>query len=164
MTSGYDIRRRRSRRFSRPFSKAASTMASITPSPRWRSNSPSRTKSGSQPPAGILPSLRATAGAVTTGRQNTASSPAAGPASAGNYHPAVNTQVTGPYHDRSRRRPRVRERHSDPACISDGRQIRRHEGSWTARIRHPDAYQEPSSQAKRLISLPRPVKSQVTAL
>jgi hypothetical protein len=34
MTSGYDISRRRSRGLSRPFSSSASTMASITPSPR----------------------------------------------------------------------------------------------------------------------------------
>ena len=80
MTSGYDMIRRRCRLFSRPFSNPASTIASITPSPRWRSSSPSRTKSGSQPSASTLPSLRTTAGAVTTGRQNTASSPADGTA------------------------------------------------------------------------------------
>ena len=83
MTSGYDMIRRRCRFFSRPCSSAAVTISSITPSPRWRSSSPSRTKSGSHPPARTLPSLRGTAGAVTTGRQNTASSPRAGTAPAG---------------------------------------------------------------------------------
>ncbi len=41
-------------------------------------SSPSRTKSGSQASASTVPSRRTTAGAVTTGRQNTASSPADG--------------------------------------------------------------------------------------
>ena len=41
MTSGYDSSRRRC--LGRPAATAASTMASITPSPRWRSISPSRT-------------------------------------------------------------------------------------------------------------------------
>ena len=50
-------------------------MASITPSPRWRSSSPSRTRSGSHAPASTVPSRRTATGAVTTGRQNTASSP-----------------------------------------------------------------------------------------
>ena len=80
MTSGYDMIRRRCRRFSRPCCSAAATISSITPSPRWRSSSPSRTKSGSHPSALIVPSLRGSAGAVTTGRQNTASSPADGTA------------------------------------------------------------------------------------
>ena len=39
-----------------------------------RSSSPSRTKSGSHPSARTLPSRRGSAGAVTTGRQNTGSS------------------------------------------------------------------------------------------
>ncbi len=81
MTSGYDMIRRRCRFLSRPFAIAASAIASITPSPRCRSSSPSRTKSGSHPPASTRPSRRTTAGAVTTGRQNTASSPADGTAS-----------------------------------------------------------------------------------
>src|ERR1039457_6334071 len=72
--------RRRSRFRSRPCASAAATISSITPSPRCRSSSPSRTKSGSQPSAATLPSLRTSAGAVTTGRQNTASSPADGTA------------------------------------------------------------------------------------
>ena len=80
ITSGYDMIRRRSRLLSRPFSSAASTITSITPSPRWRSSSPSRTRSGSHASASTLPSRRTTAGAVTTGRQNTASSPADGTA------------------------------------------------------------------------------------
>ncbi len=78
MTSGYDMIRRRCRCLSRPCSSAAAVISSITPSPRCRSSSPSRTKSGSHPPASTEPSLRTTAGAVTTGRQNTASSPADG--------------------------------------------------------------------------------------
>ena len=78
MTSGYDIRRRRCRGFSRPSAAAASTAASITPSPRCRSSSPSRTRSGSHASASTVPSLRTAAGAVTTGQQNTASSPADG--------------------------------------------------------------------------------------
>ena len=78
MTSGYDMIRRRCRLLSRPSSSAASTIASMTPSPRWRSSSPSRTKSGSHPSASTVPSRRITAGAVTTGRQNTASSPGRG--------------------------------------------------------------------------------------
>ena len=73
--------RRRCRGFSRPSAIAASTAASITPSPRWRSSSPSRTRSGSHASASTVPSRRTTAGAVTTGRQNTAISPAAGAAS-----------------------------------------------------------------------------------
>ena len=60
MTSGYDMIRRRSRFRSRPCASAAATISSITPSPRCRSSSPSRTKSGSQPPAATLPSLRTT--------------------------------------------------------------------------------------------------------
>ena len=75
MASGYDMIRRRPRFLSRPASSVAATMASITPSPRWRSSSPSRARSGSHPPARTLPSLRTTAGAAATGRQNTASSP-----------------------------------------------------------------------------------------
>jgi hypothetical protein len=81
ITSGYDMIRRRWGFLSRPCSSAAATISSITPSPRWRSSTPSRTKSGSQPSARTLPSLPITAGAVTTGRQNTASSPADGAAS-----------------------------------------------------------------------------------
>ena len=81
MTSGYDMIRRRCRGFSRPAAIASPTAASITPSPRWRSSSPSRTRSGSHASASTVPSRRTTAGAVTTGRQNTASSPAAGTAS-----------------------------------------------------------------------------------
>ena len=81
MTSGQDMIRRRCRGFSLPAAIAASTAASITPSPRWRSSSPSRTRSGSHPSASTVPSRRTTAGTVTTGRQNTASSPAAGAAS-----------------------------------------------------------------------------------
>src|SRR5258708_6374452 len=73
--------RRRRRGFSRPFAIAASTAASITPSPRWRSSSPRRTRSGSHASASTVPSRRTAAGAVTTGRPNTASSPAAGAAS-----------------------------------------------------------------------------------
>jgi len=65
----------------RPFAISASTAASITPSPRWRSSSPRRTRSGSHASASTVPSRRTTAGAVTTGRQNTAISPAAGAAS-----------------------------------------------------------------------------------
>jgi hypothetical protein len=80
MTSGYDMIRRRCRFFRRPFSSAASTIASISPSPRCRSSSPSRTRSGSHASARTVPSRRVTAGAVTTGRQNTVSSPAAGTA------------------------------------------------------------------------------------
>jgi hypothetical protein len=83
MTSGYDMIRRRCRCRIRPCSTAAATISSIIPSPRWRSSSPSRTKSGSQPSARTLPSRRISAGAVTTGRQNTASSPRAGAAPAG---------------------------------------------------------------------------------
>jgi hypothetical protein len=82
MTSGYDMIRRRCLLFSRPCSSAAATISSITPSPRWRSSSPSRTKSGSHPPASTVPSLPTTAGAITTGRQNTASSPLTGTAPA----------------------------------------------------------------------------------
>ena len=70
--------RRRCRGFSRPAATASSTAASITPSPRCRSSSPSRTRSGSHASARTVPSRRTAAGAVTTGRQNTASSPAAG--------------------------------------------------------------------------------------
>ena len=70
--------RRRCRGFSRPCASAASTMASITPSPRCGSSSPSRTRSGSHASASTVPSRRTTAGAVTTGRQNSASSPADG--------------------------------------------------------------------------------------
>ena len=47
--------RRRCRGFSRPSAIAASTAASITPSPRWRSSSPSRTRSGSHASAGTVP-------------------------------------------------------------------------------------------------------------
>ena len=72
---------RRCRGFSRPAATAASTAASITPSPRWASSSPSRTRSGSHASASTVPSRRITAGAITTGRQNTDSSPADGTAS-----------------------------------------------------------------------------------
>ena len=78
MTSGYDMIRRRCRSFSRPSAIAAPTAASIIPSPRWRSSSPSRTRSGSHASASTVPSRRTTAGAVTTGRQKTAGSPASG--------------------------------------------------------------------------------------
>ena len=72
--------RRRFRLLSRPFAIAAPATASITPSPRCRSSSPSRTKSGSHPPASTLrPADHG--GTITTGRQNTASSPADGTAS-----------------------------------------------------------------------------------
>ena len=78
MTSGYDMIRRRCRGLSRPCATAASTAASIAPSPRWASSSPSRTRSGSHASASTVPSRRMIAGAVTTGRQNTAGSPAPG--------------------------------------------------------------------------------------
>ena len=70
--------RRRCRGFSRPARTAWSAAASITPSPRWAASPPSRTTSGSHASASTDPLRRITAGAVTTGRQNTASPPAAG--------------------------------------------------------------------------------------
>src|SRR5271166_4120731 len=94
MTSGYDSSLRRCRGFSRPFSTAASAIASITPSPRCRSSSPSRTRSGSHAPASTVPSRRTTAGAVTTGRQNTISSPASGTAPAAITVPPPRTRTS----------------------------------------------------------------------
>ena len=82
MTSGNDISRLRCCTGSRPPAVAAATSSSITPSPRWRSSSPSHTKSGSQPPASTLPP-RITAGTVTTGWQNITGVPGSASAPAG---------------------------------------------------------------------------------
>ncbi len=78
MTSGYDMIRRRCRRVSRPAASAAATISSITPPPRRASSSPSLTMSGSHASASTVPSRRVNAGAVTTGRKNTAVSPVDG--------------------------------------------------------------------------------------
>jgi hypothetical protein len=63
-----------------------------------------RNRVATRPPL-IVPSLRGSAGAVTTGRQNTAGAPADG-----TTFPAVTvfpprTSRSNPYHDRSRRVP-----------------------------------------------------------
>ena len=128
-----------------PFASAAPAIASITPSPRCRSSSPSRTKSGSHPSASTLPPLPVTTGAATTGRQNTASSPRAGAAP-----PAVTiVRVLAslrPAPGRPRRNPGNRGPRC-PACINEGMQIRKHKGSWTDVDSTPNAYQEPLPQA-----------------
>src|SRR5262249_49612056 len=141
--------------FSRPCCSATSAIASITPSPRWRSSSPSRTKSGSHPSALTVPSLRSRAGAVTTGRQNTAISPAAG-----TPVPAVN--VSRP----RERRPQARAT-SGPAgvpasMVSTAWLAQRRQADKNtqgllgrARTRHPNAYQEPPSRT----GPPRPGES-----
>ena len=122
--------RRRCRGFSRPRAVTSSTRASITPSPRCRSISPSRTRSGSHASASTVPSRRTTAGAVTTGRQNSASSPASGAGiSRHNGLAAAKQQVSDPQHDRSRRGTRDSGLRR-PACVSNVRHKRMHEGSW----------------------------------
>src|SRR5215470_7737674 len=125
--------RRRCRRFSRPCSSAASAIASITPSPRWRSSSPSRTKSGSHPSALTVPSLRSRAGAGhhrVAEHRHLARRRHPGPRR--QRIPAARTQVTSPDHQRPGRRPRQQGLHS-LACINDGRHIRTHKGSWDGR-------------------------------
>ena len=149
MTSGYDMIRRRCRFLSRPCSSAAATISSITPSPRWRSSSPSRTKSGSHPSARTLPSLpshgrgghhraaehrqlarrrRRRSPAVTVPPPRTCRS-AARTTSVPAGVPSPGTPLSG-LHQR---------RQADKKAQGLlGR-------AWT---RHPNAYQEPSPQAK----------------
>ena len=77
---------------------------------------------GSHAPASTVPSRRATAGAVTTGRQKTVGSPAVGTCPLRRDRHTVKPQVSCPDHDRSRRCPRIRG-HPGPNCgISEGRQ------------------------------------------
>jgi hypothetical protein len=162
MTSGYDMIRRRSRFLSRPASSAAPAMASITPSPRWRSSSPSRAKSGSHPPASTDPSRRITAGAVTTGRQNTASSPDRGPQS-----PAVT--VPRPRNSRSAARtttvpvgvPDAGDPSGPIASTTEDRQDCTQGSRKRARTRHPYPYQEPYLMPK---TAPKPQLTAVTVL
>ena len=164
MTSGYDMIRRRCRFLSRPFAIAASAIASITPSPRCRSSSPSRTRSGSQASASTVPSRRTTAGAVTTGRQNTASSPAAGTAPPAVTVPPPRT-----------RRPAARsttvpagvppsgDTAARVASATAGRQECTRD-SWTSVDSIPNAYQESLSRAKHPGNHPAArKKTQVTA-
>ena len=48
--------------------------------------------------------------------------------------------------------------------MNDGRQIRKHKGSWAGEESTPNAYQEPLPQAKRLRPILQPKqKTQVTA-
>jgi hypothetical protein len=136
--------RRRVRFLSRPASSVASTMVSITPSPRWRSSSPSRAKSGSHPPASTDPSLRTTAGAVTTGRQNTASSPDRRTQSGATMLPsprnrssaASTTTVPVGVPDTGDPSGRIASTTEDGQDCTQGSRKR-------ARTRHPYPYQEP---------------------
>ena len=101
--------RRRCRGFSRPAATAASTIASITPSPRWRlqarpagpgpaaTRPPAPSRPGGPPPAPSPPD-----GRTPPARPPTAPAPR-------RDRPAVNPQVSGPDHDRPRRSPGNRE-------------------------------------------------------
>src|ERR1039457_7213445 len=75
MVSSSDISRCRCSAGIRPAAMPAATRSSITTPPRCRSSSPSRTCSGSHPPARTAPSRPATAGATVTGWANTSISP-----------------------------------------------------------------------------------------
>jgi hypothetical protein len=105
MASGYDISRRRSPFLSLPASSTAAMIASITPSPRWRSRSPNRAKSDSRAPARTLPSLQITAWpSPPAGR--TPPVPRTGEHGPGHdSHVTTEAETSDPQHDSPRRRP-----------------------------------------------------------
>ena len=132
-------------------SSSAATASSITPSPRCASSSPSRTRSGSHASASTVPLRRTAAGAVTTGRQNSASSPDRGPRPPASHGPVpAEPQVTGRDHDRARRSARSRGS-SRPGCARMIRHGRKHEGLLIlVRRRQPHQYQEPDLSPKQI--------------
>ncbi len=66
------------------------------PSPRWRSSSPSRTRSGSQASASTVPSRQTTAGAITPGGRTPPARPPPAPHPRRDRPPTANQQASSP--------------------------------------------------------------------